>query len=77
MLDLEESARLNFERLKREANTLDKTSPDFNSDLDQTVPFAGTGRTYRDMILEGVDPNDEQASVAWIEKEFAIRLTQP
>lgn len=47
----------NTERITKEANTTDTTSPDFNPDMDITIAGCN-GKTYRDLILAGFDPND-------------------
>lgn len=52
------SALVNFERITEEAHITDPKDPRYNSDDDMIV--AGTTKTYRDMILAGLDPNYEE-----------------
>lgn len=48
----------NRERIQREAAITDPSHPDYNSDNDITLP-GGNGKTYRDAILAGFDPNED------------------
>lgn len=60
----------NWERLQREAQNTDPTHPDFNSDMDITVP--GIPKTYRDLINAGIDPNNPGAVEAFVMAELGL-----
>lgn len=60
----------NVERLQREAGVTDPEHPDYNSDLDSIVP--ATTKTYRQLILDGIDPNDADAVEAYVNKELGL-----
>jgi len=49
----------NWERLQREARITDPADPAFNSDMDVIV--AGLRVSYRETILAGIEPTDEDA----------------
>lgn len=60
----------NVERLQREAGVTDPEHPDYNSDLDSIVP--ATTKTYRQLIHDGIDPNDADAVEAYVNKELGL-----
>lgn len=63
----------NLERLQREARVTDPTKPGYNSDLDVIVP--AITKSYRQLINDGIDPNDEDAVDAYVAKELGLDST--
>lgn len=63
----------NIERLRREAGITDPTHPDYNSDLDIIVP--AITKSYRQLINDGIDPNDEAAVEAYVHRELGLDTT--
>lgn len=63
-------AETNLERLQREAGITDPEHPDYNSDLDIIVP--AITKSYRQLIVACIDPNDADAVDAFVMKELGL-----
>ena len=64
--DYEVRVETNFERLRREAEITDPSDPLFNSDLD--IIYPGSRLSGRDIIRAGIDPNDEEATLDYVNR---------
>jgi hypothetical protein len=58
----------NFERITAEAKIVDKSDPNYNTDMDIIVP--GTTKPYREMILAGFDPNNSVQAQRFLDQEM-------